>query len=261
MTAQITSSAVLFYSPRKDERVRLEWLNRVERLFDKCGLGVTAFFAWGGAYSVDDCQSFREHGQEFRAAMQAGEVRSPGVYSHREDFQSLDDWSAYAGISSVTGEVYLGMDEHLIGLPELLIRANEIASGLFDIKYGFAYKMPLSQSPASYASGIRGTTLEQLREDLAARRNGVSVTPAHEAWTKELMGPRRHLTGDFAGVFSVNIISDAHIAKAHLGSQTIGKLTPLDGPLWLWELSDAEIEPAERLLSANGVLITGKARW
>jgi len=108
------------------------------------------------------------------------------------DSNDRSDWCATVSASSTDGEFYIGVDEELVFDPaDMLRRAYEIAKGMFDVRYGFAYKMPLVEDPACYASGFRRTSLADFRDLLRRRREGIErqKTP-DDLWHDELMEGR-----------------------------------------------------------------------
>jgi len=92
---------------------------------------------------------------------------------------------------------------------------------------------------------------------LDERRKGIRRHPtADELWHQELMGERRHLKGLFRGAFPASILSESHVRAAGLTSQAVGRLSELDNPLWLWELSESEIPQAQAMLEEKKLLVS-----
>jgi hypothetical protein len=230
------------------------------------------FTAGGGPFEVDDCYVLAETGgdlvmweeaiparrHELVDALRNGEIDSLTLDSPRAGALDRSDWRANVSVHTANRELYVGLDEELISDPTILLRqAYEIAKGLFDVRYGIAYTMPLADEPDCYASGHIKTSLSEVFEFIRHRREWDSrqKTP-DELWSQELYEPRRHLTGLFRGAYPASILSDAHLQTAHLHSQPVGKLSKLDTTLWLWELSESEIPKAESILRAKNALVS-----
>jgi hypothetical protein len=141
----------------------------------------------------------------------------------------------------------------------LLKRACEMSKGLFDVRYGFAYTMPLDDRPSGYASGSRPFRLADFRRLMQYRAGGGEPPlDADDLWHDELGDKCRHLTGMFRAAYPANVLCDAHVQAADLASARLGQLSRLDDTLWLWELAPEEIVPANAWLESKRVLVCQK---
>jgi hypothetical protein len=154
--------------------------------------------------------------------------------------------------------VYVGIDDEVVSDAVALLRwAYSTAKGLFHVRYGSAYKMPLADEPAGYATGHGKRPLSEVFEMIRHRREWEKrKKTADELWSEELHGKRRHLTGLFRGAYPANVLSDSHVRAADLKSQGLGRLCELDNSLWLWELSEKEIPQAEAMLEKRKLLVS-----
>jgi hypothetical protein len=256
--------------------ISVEWLHRASRVFEDLGLYPVLFSASGGGFELDNCYTMDEStkdlflwgeripagGNSLIEACSRKSVDSIGLDSPRANAFARSDWNATVSASLFWGEIYLGVNEELAGdLASLVRQALEMARGLFTVRYGFAYKMPLLDEPASYAAGIRPTTLSDLRQWI--RRQSDDVPPAETAdqlWCQELNGQRRHLKDLFRDAYPTNILSESHVETAGLKSAGIGRLSQTTDALWLWELDPAEIGLARILLTSKRALVA-QAEW
>jgi hypothetical protein len=269
---QMTTSAALFWNSAQGETVPFSWFERAIELFRAHHLSPILFTAGGGPFELDDCYVLAESGGDLVIweeaiparhsvlveALREGEIYSLGLDSPRAGCLDRSDWRADVSVHTTSGELYVGIDEELVSDPVALLRQiYDNAKSSFDIRYGVAYKMPLAEAPASYASGFSKTSVSDVFEFIRHRREWDSrqKTP-DELWSQELYERRRHLTGLFRGAYPASILSDAHLQAANLRSQTVGKLSELDPPLWLWELSESEIPKAEAMLRAENALVS-----
>jgi hypothetical protein len=268
---QITTSAALFFAGDRGSSIPLRFYDRAIETFNEFNLSPILFTAFGGGILHDDCYVLAERGDDIslwgealraRAgelvhALRMGEVEYLKFDSPRAGSSDRSDWRADVGVGTFNFPMlYFGIDDGLIPDPrELLRRACALAEGISEVRYGFAYKMPLSQHPSRYAMGGEAVTLESFKEEARARRAGTYRKSADRLWQDEIGGKDRHLTGLFRGAYPVSILSEAHLQKADFLPQRIGKLSKLDSSLWLWELSDAEFPVAEELLESQGVLV------
>ena len=264
---QMTTSAVLFYDSEHRDAVPMGWFERAFRFLSEYGLSPILFTAGGGQFELDDCYVLADPGnglfkwgEEIPArrsdlldALREGQIYGLGLDSPRDNALNRSDWRADLSAFSIDGELYLGVDEELVSDPVALLRkACDIAKDLFDVRYGFAYKMELADEPACYASGPGKRPLSEVFEMIRHRREWAKrkKTP-DELWSEELREQRRHLTGLFRGAFPANILSESHVRAADLKSQGVGRLTERDNSLWLWELSESEISQAQAMLEAR----------
>lgn len=271
-SAQITTSVALFYPTEQGDTIPSSWYERALELFREHRLSPVLFTAGGGEFELDGCYVLADRGgdlfkwgepiaarrDELIDAFQKEVVYTLALDSPQASARDRSEWRAKMSASSIRNKLYVGIDEELVSDPALLLhRACEIARGLFDVRYGFAYKMPLAEEPDCYASGSRPFSFADFQEEMRLRREGVPRQESpDELWGDELMGPRRHLTGLFRGAYPVNVLSESHVRSAELNSRGIGRLSELGTSLWLWELSETEIPKAQALLEARKLLVS-----
>lgn len=274
-TQQVTTSVALFCEVGEKQQERIvpfAWLEKAAELFHRFTLEPILFTASGGGFEYDDCHVLADAGgdlvrweqvlaarrEDLVMALQGGVVEYLNLDSPRADGAERSDWRACVSASAWQGKIYVGVDHDLVSDAAKLLRwAYGIAKQHFDIRYGFAYKMPLAELPASYASGDRSFSFADFQQMLRERRTGVDRPRSpDELWAHELRESRRHLRGLFRGAYPASILSDAHLQTANLRSQPVGKLSELDPSLWLWELSESEIPNAEAVLRAENALVS-----
>jgi hypothetical protein len=276
ISSAVTTSAVLYLDWPEQGSIPFVWFERAVKFFREHGLAPILFTANDcEVFLLDDCYLLAERGQTVKfwgdtiqgrnddliVALRNGAIVDLGLDSPRTGATRRDEWRADVSVFSTFARVYVGADETLLSdCGKLLRRAYSMAEGIFEPRYGIAYKMRLSEAPASYATGRHLTSVSEAlwmiqHRDEWERR---TKTP-DELWSEELMGQRRHLTGLFRGAYPANILSEAHVRSAALLSRGIGKLTELDNSLWLWELTDSEIPEAQRMLESRGVLVSQAA--
>jgi hypothetical protein len=253
----------------------MRWFERVRDLLMEEQLSPVFFTANGGNFHYDDSyvlatnhgevsmwgEVFPERGAELVRALQKGVITDLCLDSPRSDASGRAEWRATLSISLVDGIFHFGIDEQFISDPTVLLkRAFGMLKGVFEVHYGIAYKMNLSQEPDCYASGSRPFSFSQFRQWIHSRHDGTYKKSPDELWSEELSGERRHLTGFFRGAYPANIISNAHVSSAALTSRGIGKLTELDDSLWLWELAESEVPKALVALESRGVLVSQRTR-
>jgi hypothetical protein len=269
----ITASVALYFAPAVGQPIGLDWYERARVVFKEHHLSPVLFTAGGGQFELDDCYVLAERGgdlvmwDELLPARQAellgelrnGTIESVGLDVPRAGASTRSEWRANVAASAISNKCFVGIDEDLVSdLTALTRRAVEISSGLFDLRYGIAYKMPLAKNPASYASGTgKSYSLADFREELRLRRQGMQKPKtADDLWADELNGLRRHLAGLFRGAYPVNVLSEAHVRGADLLAHPIGKLSQLDASLWLWELAESEIPTAQAMLESKKLLVS-----
>jgi hypothetical protein len=272
---QMTTSVALFckVGDKAQERiVPFAWLEKAVELFHRYALEPILFTASGGDFEYDDCYVLADAGhdlvrfgevlsarrEDLMAALRNGDVEYLGLDSPSIDSACRSDWRASIDVSAWQGEIYAGLEDGFMTDPVALLRwAFGIAKQHFDVRYGIAYKMPLSESPASYASGSRSFSFADFQQMLRDRKTGIDrLRSPDELWADERNERRRHLTGLFRGAYPASILSDAHVQAAQLHAHAIGKLSKLDTSLWLWELSESEIPKAEAMLRAENTLVS-----
>jgi hypothetical protein len=270
------TSAALYFGHKQSGPVSLRWFERAQEFFADYNLSPVLFTAFGGPFLLDDCYVLTDHGadlvifgetlaargNELVEAIRSRKIESLYLNSPEANATNREHWRAAISTSSAGGSYYLGIDENLVGdASTLLRRAYRIAKDRLDVRYAIAYRLPQAESPDCYASGHVKTSMSDVLNMIRHRREWDSrkKTP-DELWSDELAGKRRHLSGLFRGAYPANIVSEAHIRSADLKSHGIGKFTELDGSLWLWELSAAEVPAAEELLNSQGVLVSQTAQ-
>jgi hypothetical protein len=276
MTMQrITTSVAFYFEPILPASVPPQWLDRVLEVFTAYKLSPILFTASGGPFLYDDCYVFDDTGRDIIlwnerlpankegivTAIHKGEIQYLGLDSPRENGRNRSDSRAKISLSTKTIlDCYFGLDSELIFNPVALARFGfPIVNSILRIRYAIGYQMPLAQNPASYASGFVTQPILIAREEvLNTRTKHRQPKSPDELWRDELIGKRRHLTGLFRGAYPASILSEAHLRSAELTSSCIGTLSELDPDhgLWLWELSDAEILEAQKILESRGVLVS-----
>ncbi len=271
-SGQLTTSAALFCDRAHNDAVPMKWFKRAVEIFRERQLSPILFTAGGDKFLLDDCYVLGQPGgdlvkwgesipacrNQLIDEIKRGAIQHLTLDSPRSDSTSRSEWHASVDLSPTTGKCFLGMDQELVPDCAALLRdAYNMVSDLFNIHYGFAYTMPLADLPDCYASGSGRTTLDDVRLFLRRRSSGVepAKTP-DELWRDEIIGRRRYLTGLFRAAYSTNLLSDAHLQRAHLQDAGLGKLSQIGRALWLWELADSEIPTANELLAANGLLVS-----
>jgi hypothetical protein len=264
-----TTSAALFLADKREGFIPLTWFERAVDFLKELGVEPILFTAHGGDFLFDDCHLLADEGElpifeevivarqgKLVASLKRQEIDSLGLDSPQQGAKTRSEWRADVS-ASIGEDVYLGADEELVAsVTELLRRACEMARGLFEVRYGFAYKMPLDDEPACYASGLRRSGLADFRRLMQYRAAGVEPPKdADDLWNDELNGQRRHLTGLFRAAYPANVLSDAHVQGADLANARLGQLARLDDALWLWELAPEEIVPANAWLESKGLLV------
>ena len=268
---QLTTSAALFGNPSPQQPIPLAWFERALSFFQEFGLTPIFFTAGGGEFLLDDCYVLAPPGNDLvkwgepiparhdalLEALQGGTIDHLGLDCPREGSADRSEWRGDASASTHFGDYYLGIDEERISDPvEVLRRALSMVHDLFDVRYGFAYKMPLADLPDCYASGIGRTTLADVKAMLWRHIVPLPPKSRDELWQDEVYGERRHLTGLFRGAYPANLLSEAHVNRADLQAAGLGKLTEIGGDLWLWEFADDELPQAEDLLAAKQLLVS-----
>ncbi len=269
---QITTSAALFCASEQKEAISLEWFEKACEWLEKFNLSPILFTAGGGEFKLDDSYVVADPGgdlvkwgevmvarrHDLVRALGNGVIYNLGLDSPRAGAVDRSDWRADVSAFTGDGEFYVGIDEDLVSDPVALLRcAYEIAKGLFDVRYGIAYKMPLAEEPDCYASGFAKTSPSEVFEMIRHRREwDLRKKSPDELWADELNGKRRHLTGLFRGAYPASLLSDSHLRTADLRSQGVGKLSELDASLWLWELTESEIPQAEAMLEERKLLVS-----
>jgi hypothetical protein len=253
---KIVTSAAMYFKHEQYKAIPLQWFERVSALFEENSLPITYFSADGGDFLIDDCHTLANRIGDLVKALKEGAVQSLGIDSPRSPSGPRSDWQVMADVSLIDGVFYLGIDGDVIANPRALVRhAYDIARGCFDICYGIAYALPLSQEPDSYAPGCRTYSFSEVRDFIRSRSKDVGTKGPEELWAEELNGRRRHLTGLFRAAYPASILSDAHMRTAGAGLNRFGKLSEIDASLWLWELSECEVPTAEKMLETSGVLV------
>jgi hypothetical protein len=273
-SAQMTTSVVLFFDAKQDQPLPLTWYERALEVFDEYHFSPILFTAGGGDFELDDCHLLADGSNqlykwgepepivpcraELVRAIHDGLIHTLSLDTPRANSEDRSDWHTKVSASSIDGELYMGIDAELVSDPSALVaRAYMISKALYDIRYGFAYKMPLADLPDCYATGLRRFTFADFKELMREKREGIRREPTRDdLWKNELMDGRRHLTGLFRDAYPANILSESHVRAANLFSERIGKLSELDNTLWLWELSEKEIPRAQAMLEGKKLLVS-----
>jgi len=270
---QITTSAALYFACEERESVPLRWFDKAREFFAEHALSPILFLADGAGFVVDECYVLADRGADIVddegcvlaarggdliRALRSGTVKSLGLDSPRSISTGRSDWRAMVDVSLNDGVLYLGLDDDLICDTTTVLRhAYEIMEGLFDVRYGIAYKSPLAEEPDCYASGYARYSLSETVEMIRSRGEwDYRQRSSDEFWRDELDGRRRHLTGLFRGAYPASVLSESHVEMAGLRLRNVGELSELDRALWLWELSESEMPVAQRMLEDRNALIS-----
>ena len=230
----------------------LRWLDRVRLLFESEQLPITVFSGSGGGFLMGEFHEFAAKRRRLLDALERGSISDLCLQSMAITAGSVSDWDAMAFVCMSDGLFYVGLGKHAVPSPgHLLSRACNIAMELFSVRYGIGYIMPSGDEPGGYAMGTTAYRISDVKEFLNSTRGDIPVA----SWADEVTGARRHLRGYFRGAYPASVLSESHVRRAALQAENLGKLSPLGGRLWLWELSAAEIPKAERILDRAGVLI------
>jgi hypothetical protein len=270
---QMTTSAALYFAREQGQSVSMRWFEWARELFNEYKLSPILFTAGGEDFLLDDCYVLAElgndivddegyvlaaRGGDLVDSLRNGAIESLFLDSPRSLAGGRSNWRAAVNVSLTRGAFYVGLDENLVPDPSALLRrACGIAKGLFDVRYGIAYKSPLAQYPDGHASGFVNTSTAEVFEWIRHRHEWDRREKSpDELWTDELWGERRHLAGLFRGAYSASILSESHLRAAALTSSGLGRLSELDASRWLWELSDSELPVAEAMLESRRVLVS-----
>lgn len=269
---RITASVALFFRQDNGASVPVDWLDSARKVFVDYGLSPILFTGFGGNFLYDDCYVLDARGgglelwgerlpareKELRDALADGQIEDLRLDSPRLGAANREDWRADVSVSTKSGEIFIGVDDALADdLLILTCRAITIAKHFFAVRYGFAYKMPLSEYPASYAAGHSRTTYSELLEMIQNRRDwDKRPQTADKLWSDEIYGQRGYLKGLFRGAYPASVLSEVHVRTADLEAHPIGKLSQLDSSLWLWELSDTEASAAQEMLHDKRLLVS-----
>jgi hypothetical protein len=270
MNSILTTSAALFCAGDDELSIPVTWFERAIRLLREYRMSPILFTAGGGDFKLDDCHLLADPGEELikfeevikgrrgelEDALHSGVIYSLHLDTPWADAKWRSQWRANVGVSSTN--LFLGVENELAPDPTALLRqAHELSKDMFDVRYGFAYMMPLADLPDCYAVGSGRYTFADFREEMRLRSEGRSrPKTADDLWQDELMGKKRHLTGLFRGAYPASVLSEAHVRAADLLAQPIGRLSKLDESLWLWELPESELPQGEKLLREKKLLVS-----
>jgi hypothetical protein len=271
---QMTTSATCFFSAKQDDAVSMTWYQRALELFDEYRFAPILFTAAGGGFELDDCHLLADDGNglykwgdpepilprrlQLINALGTRDISHLSLDAPRDVGTDRQDWHIKVSVSSVFNDMFVALDEELIISPAALARRICcMASGLYEIRYGFAYKKPLADLPDCFAIGLRRFTFADFKELMRERREGIRREPStDEVWRNELRENRRHLSGLFRDAYPVNILSESHVRAVNLLPQKIGTMSELDNALWLWELSEEGIPQAKAMLEDKKLLVS-----
>lgn len=249
---QITTSAAQYFQAVAGATVSLRWFEAVCGLFEDYGVPASHFYTTCADFPGDDAQDFGRCKAQLVESLERGSVEDLGLESIHAGTKDVDDWRLSVWIDLQSGLMYVGADEEIVSNPAVLLRrAYKLARVAVDVRYGISYQSSLAEHPDMYAAGHRVYTLSELTRHLTTSPERTRL----DAWLEETMGERRYLTGRFRGAYPASILSEVHLAGIDLRSLNLGVLSPLNTGRWLWELPDAEIQAADKLLDTRGLLI------
>jgi hypothetical protein len=266
------TSAALYFGHDGGESIPPQWLERAQQLFTEYNQSPIQFTAADGGFAVDEFYVLADKGGEImrfgetlparRAELileiQKGTISSLFLDSPDNSFDVQGRSRVRVSVSSTT--IYLGAQEEIIAkISDAIKQAYRLSEGLFNVGYGIGYRMPLEQQPDCYASGFVQSKLTNPRDIISEMRTRhLHKKLPDDLWRDERNGQQRYLSGLFRGAYPASILSEAHLHSAALTSHGIGKLSELDRSrgLWLWELSDAEIPEAQKMLETRGILVS-----
>lgn len=263
-------SAALFFEPQRDAVVTGALVIRIVEAIDADSARPLLFTASGGGFQLDDCYLYSDDAngielwdtpipnrkRDLLEALRGGAVTSISFDVPLPTATCRSEWRFSFYVHPGFGRIYWGMLASPKTKRELLLESFQIASRYVDVRYGFAYSMPLCNEPDCYAYGSARTSLADLRQWLATRSRESNVPMSDdECWRRELEGPRRHLQGLFRGAYPLNVVSSAHVRRAALESAGIGLLKKLDESRWLWEIDEECLSDASEYLATSQSLV------
>ncbi|MBI1918882.1 MAG: hypothetical protein HYS12_29685 [Planctomycetes bacterium] len=252
---QVTVSAALFFQPGQGASVPLAWLERGVDFLVESGFPPQEMALSSMDGSVDGLFAYPSQKDVITSKISQGVINVLGIYANPAKGQDLVmNWQALVYIDPKNGYAFLGVPKELgYSAADLLRKALAVHEGFVDPHYGFAYFHPTRRGPDFFAVGI------------LAQSDGYEMVDdvygtAVAKWFAELSEGRRHFRGWFRDVFPANLLSEAHVNVQLQNGQTLrdaglGRLTPLESGLWLWELLGSEMAAAREALAKAGVLI------
>jgi len=265
---RLVESVAYFFKPQREPVVSEALVHSIVELSNSLGARPLLFTALGAGFELDDCCAFSDdtaglelwenpipnRKTELLDALRRNTILGIGFDVPLPTARCRSEWSFY--FYPGLGRVYCGALATEMTKASLLLRTYEIASRFFDVRYGFAYCMPLGDEPDCYAHGSPRTSLADLRQWLATRSTESRVPATDdECWRRELEGPRRHLEGLFRDAYPLNVVSSAHVRRAALESAGIGLLKKLDESHWLWEIDEEHLSDASDYLARGQSLV------
>ncbi len=263
-------SAALFFEPQREAVVAGALVTRIVEACDVDSARPLLFTASGGGFQLDDCYLYSDDAngielwdtpipnrkKELLEALRSGAITSISFNVPLQAAMCRSEWRFNFYVHPGFGRIYWGTLASPKAKRELLLESFEIASRFFDVRYGFAYSMPLRDEPDCYAYGSPRLNFAGLRQWLTMRSTGADAPlAADECWRRELEGPKRHLTGLFRDAYPLNVVSSAHVRRAALESAGIGSLEQLDESRWLWEIDEEYLSDASAYLAKNQSLV------
>jgi hypothetical protein len=262
-------STALFFEPQREPVVPHDLVVKIVEWSASLCARPLLFTASGAEFKLDDCYVYSDdvtdimlwetqvpnRKRELIDALKQHAVSSVSFDVPLPTSTCRSQWSYNFSVYPESGEVYCGVASD-IGKTALSLKAFDITRRFFDVRYGFAYSMPLLEEPDCYATGSRRTNLTELRQWLESKpTQDHSPLTDDECWEHELMGRKRHLTRLFRDAYAVNVISAAHVRQAGLASAKIGVLTNLDEDHWLWQINEESLREASDYLAGKQLLV------
>jgi hypothetical protein len=242
------TSVVLHYAAMP--RVPLLVFDRVTAWFESLGLSPTLFTATGDNFLADDCYLLADGSEptfrwsdpepiwpcrsELIQSLTAGEIRSLSLDVPRDD----------------------GRERSGLSMRDLFDQARLLGAGWCDVRYGFAYQMSQSEYPGMHAIGAKVSKWPGKEAFIRERMAPPPPPTSDDLWLLEPFGKKRHLVNRFRDAYPLNVLSHDHVEAAGLKTDPIGKLTPWNDSLWLWELLDEELPKARQLLAEKRLLVS-----
>lgn len=264
-TNQVITSAALYFKPDQSRGVPLSWYQELVSFCDKHELLIDAFGITAPGFANEGVSYLSEQNDKLSASLSSGMVESLHIYSDLCLEEGKYSWKAMADFSLWSGVIYFGIDSSILADPKIvLLAALKMLRDFPCITYGIGYQYLFTNGPDSYAAGVHYGTVADAEKwftgqlDLEFQRIS--------AWSQEMMGARRYLTGMFRGAYPASVLSNAHVDSLlrvgllaenglFVDPMRMGNISPLTDALWLWELSDNQLSVAEAELEKAMLLI------
>jgi hypothetical protein len=217
---------------------------------------VREFETVGSPTFDEELRPYSPNAERLRKALASESVKILRLCCHATRLEDLvAQWQALAEINGRFGCVFLGLPpEAGLDLKEALSAVYRLAQTIVRPYYGIGYLRSNLFGPDDYAKGIMGkSTKLPFEEDLPTReRVG--------RWHIEKILQGHYPQDKFRSIYPVQLLTAAHrqarldtgVTVAELG---LGTWAPVEGGLWLWELTDAEVTEAKALFERSSLLL------